>query len=70
MVLNLFHILKNKYTGKPRYMRVIETKKFNEFAYKKTKDTFKLGDRFLKKAYFQLYVREIADKRTHITCIL
>ncbi len=36
-------------TGRPRYMQETGTKKnrvaYNEFAYKKTKDTYKLGDR-------------------------
>ncbi len=36
---------------------------YNEFTYKKTKDTYKLGDRFLKNN-FQLHLREFADKKT------
>jgi hypothetical protein len=37
---------------------------YNEFAYKKTKDTYKLGDSSLKKANFQSHIHEIADKKT------
>ncbi len=37
----------------PRYMREIRLA-YNEFAYKKTKDTYKLGDRFLKKGQFSI----------------
>ncbi len=45
----------NKYrcTGKPRYMREIGTA-YNEFTYKKTKDTYKLGDRFRKNSQFSI----------------
>jgi hypothetical protein len=43
-------------------MREIGIKKirlaYNEFAYKKTKDTYKLGDMFLKKGLFSIaYMR-------------
>jgi hypothetical protein len=31
---------------------------------KKTKDTYKLGDRFLKTANFQSHIRKFADKKT------
>jgi hypothetical protein len=37
---------------------------YNEFAYKKPKDTHKLGERFLKKANFKSHICEIADKKT------
>ncbi len=40
---------------------------YNYFEYRKTMDACKLRDRFLKKAYFQSYIREIADKRPYIT---
>jgi hypothetical protein len=35
----------------------------NEFTYKKTKDTYKLGDRFLKKENFQSQKCKIKDKK-------
>ncbi len=37
---------------------------YNEFAYKKTKYTHKLVDRFLKKANFQSHICEITNKKT------
>jgi hypothetical protein len=35
--------------------------KYTEFAYKKTKDTFKLGDRFPKKGHYPSLIHKIAD---------
>ncbi len=37
---------------------------YYDFAFKKTKDAYKLWYRFLKKAYFQSHIRKIADKKT------
>ncbi len=49
-------------------MQEMGTKKIRlayiEFAYKKTMDAYKLGDRFLKKTYFQSHICKIADKNT------
>ncbi len=36
---------------------------YNEFVYKKTKDTNNLGDMFLKKGEFQSHICEISDKK-------
>jgi len=38
--------------------------KYNEFAYKKTKDDCELEDRFQKKAISGTHIREIADEKT------
>ncbi len=61
-VLRFIH---HQCTGRPRYMGEIGSKNllYNEFAFKKTKDAYKLGDMFLKKAYFQSHLCKIADKK-------
>jgi hypothetical protein len=45
-------------------MREIGTEKFVSFAHKKTKDDYKLKDRFYKKDDFQSHTHEFADKKT------
>jgi hypothetical protein len=53
----MFPIFSDVITGGPCYMREIGTKirlAYNEFAFKKTKDTYKLGDRFLKNSQFSI----------------
>ncbi len=37
---------------------------FNEFSCNKTKDTYKLGDRFLQKGNFQAHIHEMANKKS------
>ena len=37
---------------------------YNEFAYKKTKDDYKLANRFQKMANSQSHVREFKEKKT------